>query len=123
MDVDGLKQVNDRDGHAAGDRYLQDVSAAWAGTIRETDSLGRIGGDEFALLLEGADGAAAADTLARLRRVDAPGRRASAGIATWQRPEEADDLVARADAAMYADKQRAHARRADKQRVYQRNAA
>ena len=56
MDVDGLKQVNDRDGHAAGDQYLRDISAAWAGTIRETDSLGRIGGDEFALLLEGADG-------------------------------------------------------------------
>src|SRR5262249_26318302 len=100
----GLKQVNDSDGHAAGDQYLRDISLAWSGTIRETDSLGRIGGDEFALLLEGADGTAAADTLARLRRLDAPGRRASAGIAAGQRSEDAADLVARADAAMYADK-------------------
>jgi diguanylate cyclase (GGDEF)-like protein len=117
MDVDGLKQVNDTDGHAAGDRYLQDISAAWAGTIRETDSLGRIGGDEFALLLEGADGSAATDTLARLRRLDAPGRRASAGIATWQRPEDPADLIARADAAMYEDKQRARAERARERRA------
>jgi diguanylate cyclase (GGDEF)-like protein len=110
LDVDGLKQVNDRDGHAAGDEYLRAVSDAWAGVLRETDALGRLGGDEFAVLLEGADELAARDTLRRLERSLAAGHRASAGVATWRAGEDAAALVARADASMYEAKRVAHAR-------------
>ncbi len=112
MDVDGLKAVNDRDGHGAGDEYLQDVSRAWAGAIRETDALGRIGGDEFAVLLEGADAAAADEAARRMAAALGPGRRASIGVATWSAPEDSTELVARADAEMYAQKRRARAERA-----------
>jgi diguanylate cyclase (GGDEF)-like protein len=110
LDVDGLKQVNDRDGHAAGDEYLQAVSNAWTAALRETDALGRLGGDEFAVLLEGTDEIAARDTLRRLEWSLAPGHRASAGVATWQAGEDGPALVARADASMYEAKRRAHAR-------------
>jgi diguanylate cyclase (GGDEF)-like protein len=108
--VDGLKQVNDRDGHAAGDEYLQAVSNAWTAALRETDALGRLGGDEFAVLLEGTDEIAARDTLRRLERSLALGQRASAGVATWHAGEDGPALVARADAAMYEAKRRARAR-------------
>jgi diguanylate cyclase (GGDEF)-like protein len=110
LDVDGLKQVNDRDGHAAGDEYLKAVSGAWAHALRETDALGRVGGDEFAVLLEGVEELSARDTLRRLDRSLAPGHNASAGVATWRAGEDAAALVARADAAMYEAKRIAHAR-------------
>jgi diguanylate cyclase (GGDEF)-like protein len=55
LDVDGFQEVNDIHGHAIGDHTLQTVASAIAGAIRETDVAGRVGGDEFALLLVGAD--------------------------------------------------------------------
>ena len=55
FDLDGLKAVNDRFGHAAGDVALQPSPSAWPSNVRESDIVGRLGGDEFAVILVHAD--------------------------------------------------------------------
>jgi diguanylate cyclase (GGDEF)-like protein len=112
LDLDGFKEINDREGHAAGDRILRAVSAGWISVVREVDFLARIGGDEFGLLLEGTDEAASGEIVHRLRRVLPAGLRASAGIATWDGRRSMDALLARADERMYADKRAAESRSA-----------
>ncbi len=67
-DVDGLKQINDRFGHAAGDDALRMAAARVLGAIREGDCVARYGGDEFVILATGADGAEAAQLAERVRR-------------------------------------------------------
>ncbi|MDT7536727.1 MAG: diguanylate cyclase [Actinomycetota bacterium] len=104
LDLDGFKEVNDRQGHAAGDQLLVDVSQAWLGALRETDVLGRLGGDEFAAVLERADEVAAIEVVARLRAVMPPPHRASMGLAVWDGDETAQELLARADVQMYQRK-------------------
>ena len=104
LDVNGLKLVNDRDGHAAGDRLLRSVGSRWASTLRESDVLGRIGGDEFGIVLEQAADVQAAEVVDRLRAVLDPDQSAAAGIATWDGEESAGQLVDRADEAMYRQK-------------------
>jgi diguanylate cyclase (GGDEF)-like protein len=64
IDVDGLKQVNDRQGHEAGDRILREVAGAIRHTLRSTDAGARWGGDEFAIIAPNTS-AAAADRLGR----------------------------------------------------------
>jgi diguanylate cyclase (GGDEF)-like protein len=71
---------------------------------RAADLLARIGGDEFALLLPGADRDAAADVLERLTANLPAGRSVSIGIAEWDGRESAAGLLARADARMYERK-------------------
>lgn len=66
MDLDRFKQLNDERGHKAGDRALVEIADLLRGQAREIDTASRIGGDEFALLLSGADAAAVADVRARL---------------------------------------------------------
>jgi diguanylate cyclase len=105
-DVDRLKQVNDREGHAAGDALIRDVARCLSDGARAADLLARIGGDEFALLLPGADRDAAADVLERLTAHLPAGRSVSIGIAEWDGRETAAELVARADARMYERKRR-----------------
>ena len=51
IDLDGFREVNDRDGHSAGDALLRDLTVGWTGRLREADLLGRYGGDEFVLCL------------------------------------------------------------------------
>lgn len=74
LDLDRFKTVNDRFGHAVGDRVLQSAGRVVAAQLRSADALGRFGGDEFAVLLDGADSAAAAAAatgiLSALRRAD-----------------------------------------------------
>lgn len=76
LDLDRFKTVNDRFGHAVGDRVLQRAGRAVAAQLGPADALGRFGGDEFALLLDGADAAAAAAAarkiLAALRNLERP---------------------------------------------------
>ncbi len=68
-DVDKLKATNDREGHAAGDALLIRAGQLLTDTFRAEDVVGRIGGDEFAVLLPNTDVTAAADALERLREV------------------------------------------------------
>jgi diguanylate cyclase (GGDEF)-like protein len=105
LDLNGFKQINDQQGHAAGDRLLRTASACWSTALRDTDVLGRIGGDEFAVVLEQTDETTAAVVAGRLQESLPAGEvTVAAGIATWNRPEDAASLVSRADAAMYDEK-------------------
>src|SRR4029079_10467358 len=51
IDIDGFKAINEAHGHAAGDEALQGLTMAWQGALRTTDAIGRLGGEEFAVLL------------------------------------------------------------------------
>jgi diguanylate cyclase (GGDEF)-like protein len=111
LDVDRFKAVNDAHGHAAGDAVLRAVAARAAAAIRAGDLLARIGGEEFGILLPGADLARAADAAERLRAalaaapIEAAGRAlavtASFGCAALAPGERPEALLARADARLY----------------------
>jgi len=113
FDLDHFKQVNDTFGHAAGDEVLAAVGVLAASTVRESDFVGRYGGEEFVMLLPetAVDGAVlAADKLRRaISTIKVPGvdrhLTASFGVATL--PDDADDsalLLRAADRALYAAK-------------------
>jgi diguanylate cyclase (GGDEF)-like protein len=67
IDLDGLKQINDTNGHAAGDSSLRDLAEALRSVVRETDTIYRVGGDEFVVLMPFSGTAAAASTMQRAR--------------------------------------------------------
>jgi diguanylate cyclase (GGDEF)-like protein/PAS domain S-box-containing protein len=116
IDLDDFKTVNDSLGHAAGDLVLLEVAQRISSSIRAADTAARFGGDEFAVLLEDAEGlAAAAETAERI--LDALGQpmeveqnvlavRASLGISVAEAgtATDADELIRNADAAMYIAK-------------------
>jgi diguanylate cyclase (GGDEF)-like protein len=109
VDLDGFKAVNDAGGHAAGDLMLKAVGNALGGAVRETDTVARLGGDEFAVLADisvAFSGEMLAerlrDAVARIGR--ASGVTASVGVAEVQPGEDVEDLMHRADAAMYRSK-------------------
>ncbi len=115
LDLDGMKQVNDRHGHCVGDRLLQIVASRLSGAVRSADVVSRQGGDEFALLMAPPPGredlAALAvklyDTVAAPVQLGAVqfSVRASIGIAmTPLDGDSADTLLDHADAAMYQAK-------------------
>jgi diguanylate cyclase (GGDEF)-like protein len=99
IDLDDFKAVNDRDGHAAGDRLLAELATAWQGALRPADVLGRHGGDEFSLLLPATSEEGAARVVARLHA--AHPMTWSAGVAAWPRGASLDAALARADARLY----------------------
>ena len=104
IDIDHFKRFNDTLGHQAGDRLLRETATAWRAQLRDNDVLARYGGEEFIALLPDCDDATAAVLLDRLRAVMPDQQTFSAGIATWDGAETAEDLVGRADAALYEAK-------------------
>jgi diguanylate cyclase (GGDEF)-like protein len=104
LDLDHFKRFNDRYGHAAGDALLKAAGASWHNELRTVDLLARHGGEEFALLLPNAGGDEAHEIVERLRLSTPERETLSAGLATWDGLERADELMARADAALYAAK-------------------
>ena len=117
LDLDGFKPVNDLHGHAAGDKVLKEVATRLLACVRGTDTVARIGGDEFMLLLTAFDGARGIDMIMQrilnsialpfdINALDAACISVSIGVAVY--PDEATQpevLVRLADQAMYRAKQ------------------
>jgi diguanylate cyclase (GGDEF)-like protein len=111
LDLDNFKSLNDSRGHQTGDTVLRLVADAMRLAVRETDIVGRMGGDEFAVLMPETDGALA-DTVARRLNEGiktafpaAPVVSASIGIVSFDdTTATADDVLRRADQAMYEAK-------------------
>ena len=102
VDVDRLKAVNDREGHAAGDRVLQVVAHALQTRLRSFDPIVRYGGDEFVCGLGGADLAEASrrfDSIVEAIQAEVGGG-ISYGMATLQGDDTLEQLIDRADGAM-----------------------
>lgn len=116
LDIDHFKSINDRYGHAAGDRALATAVAAWQAHLRAPDSLGRIGGEEFLAVCPDTPLAAALLVAGRLREATSAMRfptidpelriSVSIGVAQALHGEARDSLFDRADAALYRAKQR-----------------
>jgi diguanylate cyclase (GGDEF)-like protein len=102
IDLDGFKQVNDEQGHAAGDALLVDLTEHWQAELRDGDVLARSGGDEFVLLLSRTDPRQAHDVLERLREGSPSSW--SYGLAVRQEGEDLDSCLARADRDLYRAK-------------------
>jgi len=114
VDLDGFKGVNDEYGHGAGDTVLIHVANVLNEHIRESDLVGRLGGDEFGILLAAADDAGASAKAAALvelireQHIDIGPQEicigASAGVQPFQPNATADEILELADRAMYAHK-------------------
>lgn len=114
VDLNGLKRVNDRHGHLAGDAALIHVARLLQGLLRSTDVVARIGGDEFGLILDHLDHNSAIETAERLGRciagspLDLGGTevtlQAAIGVATILAGDSAEDVMRRADRNMYLAK-------------------
>jgi diguanylate cyclase (GGDEF)-like protein/PAS domain S-box-containing protein len=121
IDLDDFKPINDRYGHAAGDRVLEEIGRRIESCVRSADTAARLGGDEFGVLLETVSGASAAIESAErllgvldqpLMTVDEPIRlSASIGLATSSAAERGiEELLRKGDLAMYAAKANGKAR-------------
>jgi len=116
VDLDHFKQINDTWGHALGDTVLATFVRLCHDSLREEDICGRLGGEEFAIILSGATEARAFDAAERLReavraaRINVDGRALqftiSAGVAQWHTGDDDNAWLQRADAALYLAKSR-----------------
>lgn len=104
LDLNGFKAHNDTQGHAAGDRILRTVSAAWLPLVRATDTVARYGGDEFAISLPDCPINEAQSLMERLASAVDSVIGFSAGVALWNGTETRHELVRRADEALYEAK-------------------
>ncbi len=126
LDVDRLKPINDAFGHAAGDQVLKAVAGALINQVRSSDVVGRLGGDEFGVLLWNLDDVDAHDKATALERAidslsfsfgDAIVRAgASAGVAILDLRMDAQCALEAADRAMYARKAQRRLRLAEPER-------
>jgi diguanylate cyclase (GGDEF)-like protein len=115
FDIDGMKTINDRFGHAAGDRVLVAIADSLVANVRASDLVGRLGGDEFGIILAHTDDAAARGKAAVLAKgiaelgIEAEGGKvpvsATFGISAITGVEDAEAALAAADKAMYERKQ------------------
>ena len=114
LDLDGFKQLNDTQGHQAGDEALVAVATRLCECVRCNDALARLGGDEFVLLADGIGEEAPARALAQkvlqavVGAVPSSGLSCSVGIALAGPGSTATGLLQQADHAMYAAKQQGH---------------
>jgi diguanylate cyclase (GGDEF)-like protein len=111
IDLDGLKSVNDQQGHAAGDQLLIAVASRLRDAVRPTDTVARMSGDEFVILCNGIQSRTELERL--VERIKAAvaraGASASVGVSMATGPEDTlTRLLREADAAMYAEKRRTH---------------
>ena len=109
LDLDHFKRINDRHGHKTGDRVLVAATEAIGAHLRAEDQFGRLGGEEFLVLLPDTDEHAATRVAEKLRDEVADANTpvpvtVSIGVATWD-GEAPEDLLQRADEALYAAKQ------------------
>jgi diguanylate cyclase (GGDEF)-like protein len=111
LDLDRLKEVNDTQGHDAGDRYIQRAASALAATVRKADVLARLGGDEFGIIAVGATPDQATELVARAdRALQDVGVTGSFGHAPYSVVSGFPGAWARADAAMYENKRQGRRR-------------
>ena len=120
VDVDGLKQINDRFGHPTGDAVLIKVASILADSVRASDVVARLSGDEFAILLFEADELTAWKLALRIVETTLESRfsvgadsvtlSVSAGAGAIQAEDQPDDAILRADKAMYRFKSAEHTR-------------
>jgi diguanylate cyclase (GGDEF)-like protein len=109
VDLDGFKRVNDMEGHAAGDQMLARIASNILSVVRQDDLVGRVGGDEFAVLLPSTSATRAFEVGERVRAAVSSagmphGVTASVGVATALSPADAHRLVITADRLMYGAK-------------------
>jgi diguanylate cyclase (GGDEF)-like protein len=116
IDIDKFKSINDNFGHDEGDRVLREISEYLQSNLRNSDVVGRLGGDEFGVILTDANqesGAVKANQIATALNSsitvgnsdDVTALKVSIGLAVFPNPEElAEDVIKRADTAMYRAK-------------------
>jgi len=112
LDIDNFKAANDRSGHALGDRVLIALASIACATARSVDTVARIGGDEFVILMPETDARAALPLAERLRTacsraagVGAARVTCSVGLVTFERPpNDLEELLTTADGLMYEAK-------------------
>jgi len=115
FDINGFKEINDRHGHAAGDAALRQIAELLADNVRESDIVGRLGGDEFDVILAQAGPEIAAEKAASLSALiaatpldwegTAVSLSVSYGVYSFTGTEDAGEALQRADQAMYEQKQ------------------
>jgi diguanylate cyclase (GGDEF)-like protein len=126
VDIDHMKQINDRYGHSAGDRVIRHIASSLLELSRDNDTAARLGGEEFALLLAGVDGPQAAAAAERLRRVicatpveEVGIVTASIGVASCPVHARSErDLFAVSDAALYRAKNEGRNRTASAEQIH-----
>lgn len=116
LDLDHFKLINDSFGHQAGDTLLIDVASALKSTVRETDTISRIGGDEFVILIEDVDQTNLTGILEKITLIfqtpfnlDGKNIRITASLGICLYPEDGTDvelILRNADTAMYKAKER-----------------
>jgi diguanylate cyclase (GGDEF)-like protein len=119
FDLNGMKEVNDRFGHPAGDEVLRHFARLLVANVRDSDVVGRLGGDEFGVILAQADETQARDKAASLVELvnaqpvvwqgETLQLSCAVGIHQFSAKQDADEALSKADADMYDEKRRYYA--------------